>query len=127
MMGRRNSETADRAIVVTAFECPSLPSLLWLRIRGVAVERQVVHLDGLVESFIKVSLRRRRMVNISVWRSTQAIYAMGQVSSHVALARRVLMGGRIKTSSLIYDCAGDWRDVLFGVGAEEPGGESGVI
>jgi len=100
-------------VVVTRFECPSLRTLVIIRLRHGALKRHVRRkADGFIAVRTVVDWRRRTMLSISLWRSLDSIYAMGNVRQHVAAARLPRLLG-VATTCGIYYLVGDWRRVMF--------------
>lgn len=100
-------------LVVTRFECGSLPALLAVRITHTRLKR---HVRRGARGFLGVTAitdwRRRTMLSISLWQDLDSIYSMGDVPQHVAAARLPHRLG-VSTTSGIFCLAGDWRRVMF--------------
>ncbi|MES9542602.1 hypothetical protein [Actinomadura sp. NPDC000600] len=100
-------------VVVTRFECGTLPKLLALIVLHVRVKRQVRrHARGLVASRAVVQWRRRTLLSVSLWEDLQSIYSMGNVTAHVGAAGVPHALG-VRTAAGVFCFAGDWRRVLF--------------
>ncbi len=107
--------------MVTRFECPTARALLMivlLHLRvGPSVRKRTTGLLG-IKMFIR--WRERVLYNVSLWSEFDDIYSMGNVPLHVAATRLTAKFG-VRTACGIYDCAGDWRSLMFGgVGDELP-------
>jgi hypothetical protein len=100
-------------LVVTRFECGSLPALLAVRITHARLKR---HVRRGARGFLGVTAitdwRRRTMLSISLWQDLDSIYSMGNVPQHVAASRLPHRLG-VSTTSGIFCLAGDWRRVMF--------------
>lgn len=109
-------------VVVTRFECGSVPKLLAVRLLHASLKRDVRRTaPGFIAVRTVIDWRRRTMLSISLWESLDSIYAMGNVPRHVSAARVPSAMG-VATTCGIYDLAGDWRRVMFGgaVGTRSP-------
>jgi hypothetical protein len=100
-------------VVVTRFECPSILSLLLIRIMHVRlrfdVRRQA---SGFVGVKALIDWRRRTLLSISLWEDLESVRSMGAVPRHVR-AVRVPHGMGVNTASGIFCFVGDWRRVMF--------------
>lgn len=100
-------------VVVTRFECGSVSRLLTVRLLHAALKRDVRRTaPGLIAVRAVIDWRRRTMLSISLWKSLDSIYAMGNVPRHVSAARVPSAIG-VATTCGIYYLAGDWRRVMF--------------
>lgn len=105
-------------VVITRFECRTLPRLLYLVLRHSATKRAVRRsAKGYVGSRAIVDWRQRTLMSVSLWRSVASIFSMGEVQEHVVAARLPRRLG-IATTCGIYTFAGDWRTVMFGTVTE---------
>jgi hypothetical protein len=101
-------------VVVTTFRCRSLAAMMWIRWRAFLLTKEIAGLgDGLMISTFTSRLRQRTICNVSVWRDRQAVYTMGRSDRHVRLTRRVRVKRLADTESIVFDSAGEWREVLF--------------
>jgi len=100
-------------VVITRFECPNLPVLVYLLVLHRKVRRAVRDVaDGFVTVQTFVDWRTRTLLSISVWKDLASVYSMGNVTLHIA-ATRVPCRLGVRTSSGVYCYVGDWRRVLF--------------
>lgn len=67
---------------------------------------------GFLGSGVLVDWRNKVVLSVSLWRSAEDIYTMGEVS-HYILATRVPGRIGVMTTSGVYSYVGDWRRVLF--------------
>lgn len=106
--------------MITRFECPSLPVMLVLMLLHRRIRRQV---DRSAEGYLGAATvrdwRTRTLLSISLWRDLDSVYSMGSVPRHV-LASRVPARLGIRTCAGAFCYAGDWRQVMFGVGRPKP-------
>lgn len=101
-------------VVVTRFECPSVPVLLALRLRHAAMRRHVRrHATGFLGVTMLIDWRSRVLLSLSLWEDLGSIYSMGMVSEHVAAVRLPAVLG-VNTTCGIFCLVGDWRAVMFG-------------
>jgi len=101
-------------VVVTRFECPSVPVLAALRLRHAAMRRHVRrHATGFLGVTMLIDWRSRVLLSLSLWEDLDSIYSMGMVSEHVAAVRLPARLG-VKTTCGIFCLVGDWRAVMFG-------------
>jgi hypothetical protein len=101
-------------VVVTRFACPSLLVVLHLLGLHVLLARKVrQQAPAVIAVRAHVDWRRRQLLSISLWRSIDDIYTMGNVSAHVQAAR---LPGRlgVQTSCGVFTYVGDWQRVMFG-------------
>jgi len=100
-------------VVITRFECPNLPVLVYLLVLHRKVRRAVRDsADGFVTVQTFVDWRTRTLLSISVWKDLASLYSMGNVTLHIT-ATRVPSRLGVRTSSGVYCYVGDWRRVLF--------------
>jgi hypothetical protein len=105
-------------VVITRFECRTLPQLLFLIALHRKVHRDVRHrAQGLVRATTIVHWRGKTLMSISLWSDLDALYSMGRVRRHIDAARLPARLG-IATSCGVYGFVGDWRRVMFGTQAE---------
>jgi hypothetical protein len=101
-------------VVVTRFECGSVPKLLVIRLLHASLKRAVRRTaPGFIAIRAIIDWRRRTMLSISLWEDLESIYAMGNVPRHVSAARVPSALG-VATTCGIYYLVGDWRRVMFG-------------
>jgi hypothetical protein len=101
-------------VVVTEFECDSRRACLgvWLRFMlGTRAIRRVA--SGLTFSGTTVSWRDRRVVSVSGWEATESVYSLGWSRRHVEAVRWAIRHTGIRTRSVLFESAGDWRQVLL--------------
>lgn len=105
---------ADARVVVTAFVCPN--RIAWLRIlfEHLSIKRRLRASDigGLALTTLVVSWRSKRILNISIWESKDAIYNMNGWPEHIKAAH-LPPRLRVRTWCIVYETEGNWRDVLF--------------
>ena len=100
-------------VVVTRFECGSLPALVAVRLTHARIKPDVRRAaSGFIGVTTIIDWRRCTMLSISLWRDLDSIYAMGSVGRHVSAARLPARLG-VKTTCGIFCLAGDWRRVMF--------------
>jgi hypothetical protein len=100
-------------VIVTRFECGSLPKLLAMLILHTRVKRAVRRrARGLVGVRTVVDRRRRTMLSITLWEDLDSVYSMGDVPDHVA-AVRIPGSLGVATACGVFCFAGDWRRVMF--------------
>lgn len=100
-------------IIVTRFECPTLRSLLTLRLLHVFL-RYYVRRDA--EGFLGIRLltdwRDRTILSISLWEDLSSVYTIGNVRRHI-FAVRVVRQLRVRTGCGIFSSLGDCQHVMF--------------
>jgi len=100
-------------VVVTRFECQTLPRLLAVRLVHASLKRDVRRAAaGFIAVRTVTDWSRRTMLSISLWESLDSIYAMGEVPRHVSASRLPAQLG-VQTTCGIFCLAGDWRRVMF--------------
>lgn len=100
-------------VVVTRFECGSVFRLMVIRLLHANLKRDVRRTAaGFIAVRTVIDWRRRTMLSISLWKSLDSIYAMGNVPRHVS-AVRLPSQLRVATTCGIYYLVGDWRRVMF--------------
>jgi hypothetical protein len=100
-------------VVVTRFECGTLPKLVAMLTLHRRVKRSVRRrARGLIDVKTAVDWRRRTMLSISLWQDLESVYSMGNVPDHVAAARVPGSTG-VRTASGVFCYVGDWRRVMF--------------
>lgn len=100
-------------IVVTRFECRTLPRLLVVRLVHARLKPDVRRAaKGFIAVTTVIDWGQRTMLSISLWDSLDSIYAMGEVPRHVAASRLPAQLGA-RTTCGIFCLAGDWRRVMF--------------
>jgi hypothetical protein len=100
-------------VVVTRFECGTLPKLLAMLILHRRVKRSVRRrARGLIAVRTVVDRRQRTMLSVSLWQDLDSVYSMGNVPHHVAAARVPGSLG-VRTASGVFCFVGDWRRVMF--------------
>ncbi|MBC6460711.1 hypothetical protein [Actinomadura sp. HBU206391] len=100
-------------VVITRFECGTLPKLVAMLILHRRVKRSVRrNARGLIGVRTVVDRRRRTMLSISLWQDLDSVYSMGNVPDHVAAARVPGSLG-VGTASGVFCFVGDWRRVMF--------------
>jgi hypothetical protein len=103
------------AVVVTRFECPGLLSLLILLIMHRRLKPEIRRAaEGFLDATTIVDWPGRTLLNISLWDSTESIASMGRVPRHVDATRLPSKLG-VHTAGAVFEPAGDWRSVLFGI------------
>ena len=101
-------------VAVTTFRCRSLAAMMWIRWWVPRLTKEIAALgDGLMISVFTSSVRQRTICNVSVWRNRQAVYTMGRSDRHIRLTRQVRVKRLADTESIVFDSAGEWREVLF--------------
>lgn len=101
-------------VVVTRFECRTIPRLLVVRLTHTRLKRDVRRAAaGFIAVRTVIDWRRRTLLSISLWQSLDSIYAMGDVPRHVSAARLPAQLG-VQTTCGIFGLVGDWRRVMFG-------------
>lgn len=104
-------------VVITRFECQTLPRLLAVRLVHARLKPDVRRAaPGFLAVTTVMDWGRRTMLSISLWQSLDAIYAMGEVPSHVSASRLPARLG-VRTTCGIFGLAGDWRRIMFGSAA----------
>lgn len=100
-------------VVITRFECSTWRSLFTVLLLHLRVKPQVKKgAHGFLGSTVLVDWHSKVALSISLWRSAEDIYSMGEVSHHI-LATRVPGRIGVMTTSGVYSYVGDWRRVLF--------------
>jgi hypothetical protein len=106
-------DVAGGQVVVTRFECGTLPKLLWILAMHVRVKIDVRRQSsGLVGVKALVDWRGRTVYSISLWRDLDSVYSMGNVPRHVSAARVPRVMG-VETTCGVFCYVGDWRRVMF--------------
>ena len=106
--------SATPVVVVTEFECDSLRACLgvwWRFVRGTRAITRVA--SGMTFSTTTVSWRYRRVVSVSGWEATESVYSLGWSRRHTAAVRWAIRRDGIRTRSVLFESAGDWRHVLL--------------
>lgn len=112
------ADPAGGQIVVTRFECGSLPKLLAVRFLHVALAREVRrHARGFLGIKVITSLRHRTILSISLWDHIDSVYTIGEVRRHTR-AVRLTHRLDVRTSCGIFCFAGGCQRVLFRFNAE---------
>jgi hypothetical protein len=102
--------------MITRFECPSLSTMLVIVLLHRWIKRQVTRLaDGYLGAVMLRDWRNRTVLSISLWRDIDSVYSMGKVPRHIHGSRLPARLG-IRTRAGVFCYAGDWRQVMFGVG-----------
>jgi len=105
---------ATSVVVVTEFECDSLRACLGVWLRFVRGTRSIARAaSGLTFSGTTVSWRDRRVVSVSGWEATESVYSLGWSRRHVEAVRWAVRHSGIRTRSVLFESAGDWRQVLL--------------
>lgn len=106
--------SATAAVVLTEFRCASLAGCiaLWLRFRW-NMGRIAAGTSGLTANWTIVSFRGRRLVHVSCWQSFHASYSLGESRCHVRNVRWAMSRADIRTRSVLFEQAGDYRDSLL--------------
>lgn len=100
-------------VVITRFECRTVPRLLAVRLVHASLKRDVRRAaKGFLGVRTVIDWDRRTMLSISLWESLDSIYAMGEVPRHVSASRLPTQLG-VRTTCGIFYLAGDWRRVMF--------------
>ncbi len=101
-------------VVMTEFVCESLTACVALWLRFVWSTKIILAAaSGLTFSSTTTSWRDRRIVSISCWESAVSVYSLGYSRRHVEVVRWALRRGGIQTRSVLFESAGDWRDVML--------------
>lgn len=108
-----NPDPTRGQVVVTRFECDNIGRLLVLLLLHQRIKREVRrHASGFIGVRTLIDWPRRIMLSISIWQDLDSIYSMGNVSGHIAAAKRRSELG-VTTASGIFCYVGDWRQVMF--------------
>jgi len=100
-------------VVVTRFECRTIPRLLAIRLAHARLKRDIRRAaTGFIAVRTVIDWSRRTILSISLWESLDSIYAMGEVPRHVSASRLPAQLG-VQTTCGIFCLAGDWRRVMF--------------
>lgn len=100
-------------VVITRFECRTVPRLLAVRLVHSRLKRDVRRAaPGFIAVKTVIDWSQRTMLSISLWENLDSIYAMGEVPSHVSASRLPAQLG-VRTTCGIFCMAGDWRRVMF--------------
>jgi len=102
-------------VVVTRFECKTIPRVLVILAVHGRVSRAVRKgAEGHVGSTALVHWRERTVLSISMWHRLEDIYSMGGINRHIVAARLPARLG-IATTCGIYTHAGEWQKLMFDV------------
>ena len=123
MTGFQLTDDSRGQVVVTRFDCRTIPNVL----RILALHRRVKpevrrKADGYLGGKTVVAWRRRSVLSISMWRDLPSMYQMGKVDRHI-LAARVPARLGVTTSCGVYTYSGEWKHLMFrtpDTGAPEP-------
>jgi hypothetical protein len=108
------TDPAGGQVVVTRFECGSLPKLAAILLLHVRVKLDVRRqASGFLGIKLLIDWRHRTILSISLWKDLDSVYSMGNVPRHVA-AVRVPGGMGVQTTCGVFCFVGDWRRVMFG-------------
>ncbi len=121
-MGRRHTQApaarlavldATAVVVVTEFACASRAGFLGLWLRFLVHTRGIVAMaSGLTMNGLTTDWRQRRIVSVSCWESVHSVHSLGFSRRHVDTVRWAMRRGDIRTRSVVFESAGDWRGVL---------------
>jgi hypothetical protein len=113
MVRRPTVLSATAVVVVTEFACANRAGYLglWWRFR-VHTRRIVAMASGLTMNGLTTNWRQRRIVSVSCWESVHSVHSLGFSRHHVDTVRWAMRRGDIRTRSVVFESAGDWRSVL---------------
>lgn len=123
MTGFQRTEDSRSQVVVTRFDCRTIPNVFRILALHYRVKPEVRRkVDGYLGGKAIVAWRRRTVLSISMWRDLPSIYQMGKVDRHI-LAARVPTRRGVTTSCGVYTYSGEWKHLMFNTpdtGAPEP-------
>jgi len=100
-------------IAVTRFECRTLLNVVVVLLVHKRIKREVRRVaEGFVGAAPVVLWKDRTILSVTLWRTLESMYAMGEVQSHI-LASRLPHKLGIRTASGLFPFAGDWKNLLF--------------
>jgi hypothetical protein len=113
-------DPAGGQAMITRFECRNVLNMLVVLALHMRIKRDVRHKNpGFLGIVLLRQWRSRTVLSISLWRDIDSVYGMGRVDRHIAAAR-VPGKLRIATRCGVFCYSGDWRQVMFGAGQENP-------
>jgi len=111
---RCHLDPAGGVLVVTRFDCDTLPRLFFMRVVHLVLSRRIARTLGgsllFVSTFTEV--RARRVISVTAFAGLEDLYRMGTVSEHIRGAKIVARRG-YRTSAGIFPYGGDWRRIMF--------------
>jgi hypothetical protein len=100
-------------VIVTRFECPSIPSMLAVRLLHSRLRLDVRReATGFLGVKMLLDWRHRTVVSISLWQNIESVYTIGNVGRHV-FAVRAARRLRARTSCELYCSVGECKRVMF--------------
>lgn len=100
-------------VIVTRFECRTLPRLAWILLLHTRLKLDVRRQSsGFIGVKALVDWRMRTLRSISLWQDLDSVYSMGNVPRHVSAARVPRALG-VETTCGVFCFVGDWRRVMF--------------
>jgi hypothetical protein len=114
-------DPAGGVLVVTRFDCDTLPRLVYLRLVHLVLSRRIRRALGETLLFVSTftELRTRRVTSVTAFARLEDLYRMGTVGDHIKGAKLVARK-RFRTSAGLFPYAGDWRHVMFDSAAHSP-------
>ncbi|MFJ6854158.1 hypothetical protein ACIQM3_27180 [Streptomyces sp. NPDC091271] len=100
-------------IALTRFECRSALNMAVVLFLHARIKREVRRIaPEFVGAAPVVLWRHRTILSVTLWRTLESMYAMGEAQSHI-LAARVPHKLGIRTTSGLFPYGGDWKNLLF--------------
>ncbi|MET8309032.1 hypothetical protein [Micromonospora sp. NPDC005173] len=107
-------DPAKGQVVVTRFNCGSLPKVLLILVLHLRLKRHVRRAaKGYLGIKVLVDWRQRVVLSISLWQDLDSVYSMGGIPRHVGASRAPGRFG-ITTTCGVFCYAGEWTRVMFG-------------
>ncbi|MFE3905965.1 hypothetical protein ACFXPY_38340 [Streptomyces sp. NPDC059153] len=100
-------------VALTRFECRTALNMVVVLLMHMRIKREVRRVaPGFVGAAPVVLWKHRTILSVTLWRTLESMYAMGEVQSHI-LASRVPHKLGIRTTSGLFPYGGDWKNLLF--------------
>ncbi|MFJ8544424.1 hypothetical protein ACIRFH_20795 [Streptomyces sp. NPDC093586] len=100
-------------IALTRFECRTALNVVVVLLMHMRIKREVRRVaPGFVGAAPVVLWKDRTVLSVTLWRTLESMYAMGEAQSHIR-ASRVPSKLGIRTTSGLFPYRGDWKNVLF--------------